>query len=273
MIESVRKAAGVLRVLATQPGGLGARELAARTGTSKSTAQRLLQTLESTDLVTQDARSRRYRLGPLVASLGLTYLADVDVRAAALPRMERLRDELGETVGLTVRLGDERIYIAQLESAALLAARAVPGKPYPMWSGAPGRVLLAGLPDGEIKRILTQARFTAFTEHTPVRATDVRTAIQRARADGLVEAFEETIAGVNTIAAPIHDSGGAVVAALSVSGPATRFGSTEMFRARHTLLTSTASISTELGAPRHPSRDLPGVPAPQTHDPLRGVAL
>lgn len=261
MIESVRKAAGVLRVLAAQPAGLGARELAARTGTSKSTAQRLLQTLESTDLVTQDRRSRRYRLGPLVAALGLTYLGDVDVRAAALPWMERLRTELGETIGLTVRLGDERIYIAQLESAQLLASRAEPGKPYPMWSGAPGRVLLAGLPDAEIERILAKATFTAFTQHTPVRVEDIRAALRRARAEGLVvAAYEETIAGVNTIAAPLRDSTAAVVAALSVSGPATRFGTAEMLDARRSLLTATCAISKELGAPRH---SLPStVPSP-----------
>src|SRR5579875_817487 len=146
---------------------LSARELSDVVGLPKSTAQRLLQTLQACELLHQDSTTRKYGLGPETLCLGMAYLRRVNVRDCARPHMIRLCDRTGETVGLTVRAGADRTYIDQVEPQSELRATNEIGSPYPLWSGAPGRVLLAAMPREEILRLITQTGETAFAHASP----------------------------------------------------------------------------------------------------------
>ena len=243
-VESVTKAVRVLQGIAG--GGLGARELAHRMGEPKSTVQRLLQTLEATGMVVQDPDTLGYALGPLTLQLGMVCLRRIDLRREAVPVMRGLRDATGETVGLNVRVGDARMYIEQIESRLQLRAKAELGAPYALHVGSPGRVLLAFLPRAEIDRILA-ATLLPSLGRAPKREADLLALLAEIRSAGYATAFEETIAGLNTIAAPVRDHRGDVAAALSVSGPAGRFGAERMEEVRPLLLDAAEEIGFRLG--------------------------
>jgi IclR family acetate operon transcriptional repressor len=245
-VGSIAKAVRVLRGIADVGGSIGARELAQRLGEPKSTVQRLLQTLEATGMVAQDAATQGYLLGPLALELGMACLRRVDLRREAVPVMQALRDATGETVGLNIRVGDARMYIEQIESRLQLRAKAELGAPYTLHTGSPGRVLLAFLPQAEIDRILAGATLPK-AGRGPKRKADLLAMLAGIRERGHAMAFEETIAGLNTIAAPVRDHRGDVVAALSVSGPAGRFSAERMEAIRPLLLAAAEEIAARLG--------------------------
>lgn len=247
MARSIHKAVEILDALAREPAGLGARALEGRIGLPRSTVQRLLEALEETGMVKQDEETHRYVLGVRTLQLGVASLGRVDVRTYALPHMRRLRDLSGETVGLNIRAGDARMYIEQIESPHQLRSKAEIGQPYPLYSGAPGRILLAFLAEGEIARILEGSELVPLTASTPVREEEILASLRRIRSEGIAAAFAETIAGLNTLAAPIRGADGGVVAALSVSGPETRFAEEAMRAVRPSLIDTAAAISSEMG--------------------------
>lgn len=246
MNESVRKATEVLIALGEAERHLSARELAEVIDVPKSTAQRLLQALEPSGLVRQDLATRRYGLGPRTLTLGMAFLERVDVRAEARPHMQRLHEELDETIELAVRAGASRIYVEQIEARSELKAKAEIGRLYPLWAGASGRVLLAGMSRDELHRFTTEAGAAAFTYVTPPTMAGLVAQLELERRRGYAVAFDETIRGVHTIAAPVR-TGPTEVAALSVSGPSSRFSEQLMEEAAGPLMRAAQAISAAMG--------------------------
>ncbi|MGA8112497.1 MAG: IclR family transcriptional regulator [Actinocatenispora sp.] len=247
MSESLRRAVELLEALRTADTGLGVRELAVRVGQPKSTVARLLRSLEEVQLAAQDPVSRRYQLGPRTLTLGAAYQARSDLRIVALPPMRRLRDQAGETVGLSVMLGNERMFIEEVQSVSELRTTSELGHPYPLWFGAPGRVLLAGLDRPRLAEVLDSAGHDAWRVVRPATRDGFVALVDEVRDAGHAKAFDESIPGVSAVAAPVHDATGRVVAALSISGPSGRFDSAAMDRDLPELLAAAGQISAALG--------------------------
>jgi DNA-binding IclR family transcriptional regulator len=246
MNESVRKATEVLVALAETDRHLSARELAEIIDVPRSTAQRLLQALEPSGLVRQDLTTRRYGLGPRTLTLGMAFLERVDVRSEARPHMHRLHEELDETIALAVRAGASRIYVEQIEARSELKAKAEIGRLYPLWAGASGRVLLASMSREELRRFTAEAGDSAFTYVEPPTMAGLLAQLDLERRRGYAVAFDETIRGVHTIAAPVR-VGPSEVAALSVSGPSSRFDEPLMEAAAEPLMQAAAAITKAMG--------------------------
>lgn len=217
------------------------------TCSSESTVQRLLQSLEEFQMAVQDTRSRKYHLGPRTLSLGIAYRQRLDLRNTALPHMRALRDEVGETVGLSIAVGSERMFIEEIASQAELRVHSELGFPYPLWMGAPGRVLLAEREPAEREQALTgAAASSAFHEHAPT-AAELHQQLDAVRAAGYARAFDETIAAVSALAAPVRDAFGQVVAALSVSAPSVRMDTAAMEQVLPRLRSTAGDIGRALG--------------------------
>jgi IclR family acetate operon transcriptional repressor len=247
MSESVRRVVGLLDTLARADRDLTVRELAGRVEVSKSAAQRMLSALVDTGLAVQDPGSRRYGLGPLTLVLGTAYQRRIDLRALASGPMTALRDLTGETVGLSVSVGDELLHVDQVESRSGLRRTFEIGKPLPLWAGAPSRVLLAGLPDGAVERIVRAHRPSAVVPASPPDADDLVASVRETRTRGWAAAFEETIPGVNTVAAPIHRPDGSTAATMSITGPAHRVDHARIEVMVPDLLAATREVSRLLG--------------------------
>jgi IclR family acetate operon transcriptional repressor len=249
LLGSVMKAVAILDCLAGAQEELGIRDLAQRVGLPKSTTFRLVQTLERARLLSQDGRTQRYSLGERTLEFGMAYLRRADVRTVSLPVMRRLREATGETVGLSVRTGFTRTYIEQLESPHQLRTQVELGRPFPLHLGAPGKLLLAYMGDDEIVAVLDQVERSSppGAASQPTSRQEVLERLAEIRRRGHSLAFGETIEGLTTIAAPIRNVEGSVVAALSVSGPTSRFSEPAREQARTLLIDAARQISQHLG--------------------------
>lgn len=222
-IAVVGRALDILEALASSDVPLGASDVARRAGATKSAAYRLLATLEQRGYVVKDPITAHYRLGTRLAYLGQRSLSTLDLRQVARPLLEALRQRYHETVNLGVADGDggQIAYIDMLESDQGLRMAAHLGGRDDMHCTALGKAILANLPAERREQILARP----LARHTPATLTDpaaLRAELERVRARGVAEDRGENEPGARCVAAPVFDHTGAVVAALSVSAPASR---------------------------------------------------
>lgn len=200
------KAVGVLHSIADSPCGLA--ELCERTGLPRATAHRLAAGLEVHRLLARDSAGR-WRLGPAISELAAQ--VNDPLLAAGAVVLPRLREITGESVQLYRREGTFRICIAALEPPAGLRDTVPVGARLPMTAGSGAKVLLAYSDNTTQQSVLATAKFTERT------LADVRRR-------GWAQSAAEREPGVASISAPVRDRGGAVIAAVSVSGPIDRMG-------------------------------------------------
>ncbi|CAN5698077.1 IclR family transcriptional regulator [soil metagenome] len=247
MSETLQRAVRTLEALARAESDLSIRELADEVDVSKSAVQRLLSSLVESGLAMQDPVSRRYGLGPRTLVLGTAYQRRIDLRSIALPHLVHLRDLTGETVGLSVRVGDELLHVDQVESASALRRSFEIGRTLPLWCGAPSRLFLADLPDAEVREILRRRRPSAVVPAAPPSARRMAAAVREARANGFAVAYGETIAGVNTVSAGLSGADGRIAGTLSVTGPSTRWDAAAIGRWTPQLLETSGTVGALLG--------------------------
>lgn len=236
----------MLQALRRITDGASARQLSSQIGLPRSTVQRLLSTLTESGMVLQDASDQTYRIGPQALLIGLGYRRGFDLVSLARPHLLSVRDTLHETVGLSVRIGDSRVFIDEAQSLQPLRFASELGRQYPLWSGASGRILMLGLSDDETATVLTGDAHRGAIFRA-VERDERAELLQAARRDGYAVARGETIEDVSSVAVPITDRSGNVAAALSVSGPTRRLGEEQVERARQVLTEAAAAISDGLG--------------------------
>lgn len=200
------KAAGVLHAVAQSPCGLA--ELCERTGLPRATTYRLAAALEVHRLLGRDEKGR-WRLGPAISELA-AHVND-PLLAASAAVLPQLRETTGESVQLYRREGTSRICIAALEPAAGLRDTVPVGARLPMTAGSGAKVLLAHSDAATQTAVLPHAKFTDRV-------------LAEVRRRGWAQSVAEREPGVASVSAPVRDSRGVVVAAISVSGPVDRMG-------------------------------------------------
>ena len=247
MSETLRRAVQTLDALARAESDLSIREIAETTAVSKSAVQRILSSLVDTGLAVQDPASRRYGLGPRTLVLGTAYQKRIDLRSVALPHMTHLRDLTGETVGLSVRVGDEMLHIEQVESMSALRRSFEIGRTLPLWCGAPARLFLGDLSEAEQGEIVRRRRPSSVVPADPPSAERLLAAVRECQETGVATAFGETIHGVNTAAAALRGADGRVAATLSITGPSTRLDGVALGRCVPLLRETAATVSARLG--------------------------
>jgi IclR family KDG regulon transcriptional repressor len=245
--QTILRAAALVDLLAKEGEELGAREIARRAGLTRSTAHRLLVSLELVGLVEQAPLTDKYRLGYKAGFWASRSSHQSGLHEKALPHMARLRDHTQETVGLSVRVRGGRTYLAQVESRHDIRWTMETGRLLPLHAGAPGKLLLASLPDAEVEAVLRRLPPRRLTPATPIGRGQILAAVRKIRRDGVAVGLGEIVDGSATIAAPVRDARGEVVAALSVSGPSFRFTEARRAAAVPALRAAAADLSRELG--------------------------
>lgn len=213
----------VLLAVAAAPGELGAAALARQLRLPRATVYRLLRTLEDQDLIRPGSAPETYSLGALLIALGESAREQVELTRVARPVLERLAEETAETVNLAVPFGDQVLVSVRVAGIRRRMVTVNLGPTVPLYSSAAGKVLLAYLPLPDLDRYLAR---TSLMPLTPQTLTDRRVLIgslQAVRAAEVAWDHGETEAGLVSVAAPIRDRSGAVVAAVCVSGPDGRF--------------------------------------------------
>ena len=154
MLQTVSRAVQCLLALAEQPVGLTLTELTKTVGSNKATVHRIVATLKRFDLVAATVPSGRLRLGARCVVFGGFGEGHAAIRELARPYLTRLRDQTGETACLHLRFAYERACVEQVEGNSELKWVAQIGKRFPITAGAPGKALVAFLPEAERKQIL-----------------------------------------------------------------------------------------------------------------------
>jgi len=222
-VQSVDRAVSVLQVLARR-GTAGVTEVAADVGVHKSTAFRLLATLEARGLVDQDAERGRYRLGPTVLQLAAGATGAQDVATASRPVCTELAAAVGETVNVVVTDGLEVTTVDQAVGGSIVTSSDHVGKRGPLHATAAGKVFLADLADVAPDRLDAVLRrgLPAFTDRTVTDPRALRAELAEVGSRGWAVAREEHEVGLVVVGAPLRGAGGEVVAALTVGGPTYR---------------------------------------------------
>jgi DNA-binding IclR family transcriptional regulator len=220
-IQSVRRAAALLREFGGGGIELGVSELGRRLDLHKSTVSRLLATLESEGLLERAPGSEKYRLGREIRRLALHMQPGGDVRTVTRPFLEELAEATRETTNLAVLEGGEAHNVDQVSGPHLVRIGNWVGRRTPLHCVANGKALLAFQPPEEIDR-LTAGPLARYTPATVTDPALLRTELEQVRAQGYAEALGEIEDGLNAVAAPIFGAGGGALAAISVSGPAYR---------------------------------------------------
>jgi IclR family KDG regulon transcriptional repressor len=220
-IQSVRRAAALLRAFGGGSTELGVSELARRVQLHKSTASRLLATLESEGLLERVPGSEKYRLGYEIVRRPRPPPHLGDLRIVARPFLVELAEATRETTNLAVLDGDLAHNIDQESSQHIVRVGDWTGRRTPLHCVANGKALLAFRPAPELER-LTSGPLERFTSNTLTDPKALRAELARVRGLGYATALGEIEDGLHAVAAPVRDRTGQVVAALSVSAPAYR---------------------------------------------------
>ncbi len=219
-VRSVERAIALIELLA-QRGVAGVTELSQIIGVHKSTAFRLLVTLQRRGLVEQSSATGKYRIGPGLVRLAAAASADLELKAHAAPLCAALAEEVGETVNLAVLDGEDALNIDEFTASASVVGVSWLGRRSPWYCTATGKVLLAHVPEGARARVL-DARRIPLTSHSVVDRATLEGQLGAARGAGYAFTCEELEHGLNAVAAPVRRADSQVTAALSVSGPSYR---------------------------------------------------
>ena len=238
--SAIERAVVVLECFTRKEPILGVTEIGQRLGLQKSTVHRLLKEMTKQGLIDRDPGSQRYRLGHKLLYLGNLSARQYQLRDLALPAMRRLWEKSGETVTLSIRIGDQRMYLEQIESLEEVRVSVEIGKPLPLYCGAGGKVFLAFMDPAEVDRILGTGALPALTPATIVDPARLREDLAQVRGAGYAMSQGERVAGVHAIAAPLRSHAGHVVAAIGISGPTSRL-TPDRLAERAPLLAQTAT--------------------------------
>ena len=219
-VQSIERAFAVLTTLADGP--LGVTDVAERARLPKSTAARLLASLAREGAVEQANGGSRYRLGARLLTLSSGLSASRSLVAVAHPFLIELAEQTGEAAGLSVPDGRTVHYIDQVDSANPVQVRDWTGTRIPMHAVSSGVVVLASLKPASLEAYLA-GPLERFTERTVTASGEIRDRLWNVRRDGYAWVREEFAIGITSVAAPIADASGEVVAAVHVHGPSYRF--------------------------------------------------
>jgi DNA-binding IclR family transcriptional regulator len=247
-VRSVDRAAALLLALGECQGEAGVTELARRLGLHKSTASRLLATLQKRGLVEQDDETGKYRLGLVVIRLAERAERTLDLRGISMPELERLARLTHETTGLGILDADALLTVAQADGPNLIAVGDWTGRSTPLHGVASGKVLLAALAEREVLRIVRRG-LVAYTERTITELEPLLEELARIRRRGYATAIGEYESGLNAVSAPVHDARGNVVAAVDIWGPAFRLTPRRIPELAAQAREAAAAISVRLGGP------------------------
>jgi DNA-binding IclR family transcriptional regulator len=244
-VQSVDRAVSILEMLA-HDGESGVTKIADELGVHKSTAFRLIATLEQRGLVEQDLERGKYRLGVGILRLAGATTARLDVVQETRPLARALAAETGETVNIAVRSEGAALYLDQIAGTSSLQSHNWVGQRIPLHATANGKVLLSGLTSEQIMTEVGQ-RLRAYTPTTITSIKKLLVDIDAVREAGYAVVADELEMGLTAIAAPLHNAHGDVIASLSVSGPTFRFGEDRVKTAVDQVTDVAAEVSERLG--------------------------
>jgi len=203
-------------------------EVAKRTGLARAAARRFLHTLRELGYVSSDGRD--FRLTPHVLSLGYAYLSSMSIVEIAQPYMEDISKQVSESCSMSVLDGSDIVYVARVPAKRIMSVALSLGTRLPAHNTSMGRVLLASMDEEELDNYFSTTERAPYTQHTVTDEKALRDILDQVRADGYAAVDQELELGVRSVAVPVRARSENTLAALNVSGHATRVSMRDMRR-------------------------------------------
>ena len=222
-IQVIDRMMKLLDVLAAHREPVNLKQLAHLTALHPSSAHRILNVMVDKGVVDK-LEPGTYRLGLKLLQLGSLVKSRLDIRREALPFMQQLHHDLGETVNLSLRQGDEMVYVERTASGrAMMRVVQIVGARAPLHITAVGKIFLAEAGDEEALAYAKRSGLPAYTKTTLTSEKALLEELVKVRKKGFAFDNEEAEKGVSCIGAGIHDADGMLIAGLSISAPSDRF--------------------------------------------------
>ena len=255
--QTLTRAFAILDCFSPERSEMGVREIARQLGLSSSTVGRLLASMHGARLLTQNQTTRAYSLGPKVLAWAGVYTSSLDIRARARPVLEDLHRITRESISLYILDGDERVCVERIESPERIRSVVRIGERMPLHAGASGKILLAFLPPAEGEQILRSIPLKPITSRTLTDRKALERELAAVRRQGYAVSLGERVPGAASVAAPIQDASGRVIAALNISGPLPRFTKAKISKYLKQVTRAAAHISQAMGFLAQPRDSTP----------------
>jgi len=250
-VQSFARGLAVIRAFGADRPTLTLSEVAQEAGLTRAAARRFLLTLVDLGYVRSDAR--RFSLRPRILELGYAYLSGLTLSEVAQPHMEELVARVHESSSISVLDGNDIVYVVRVPTTRIMTIAISIGTRFPAYCTSMGRVLLAALSPAELDDYLAKVPLEAHTRRTVTDPDELRQILVKVAKQGYALTDQELEDGLISIAMPIHDAAGEVVAAINVSANALRVrAQTLRSDVLPLLMESTIQIEQGLGSGRLP---------------------
>lgn len=226
-MTSLARGLAVIRAFSDHPRGQTIPQISRRTGIPRAAVRRCIHTLSRLGYLT--GQDRHFSLGPKILALGYAYLTSTPLPATAQPILDRLSAAVGESSSIAILEEQEIVYIARATtSRRIMSVHLGPGSRLPAYCTSMGRVLLAHLPPQELRAYLAHVKLTPVTDRTITSREKLAQVLETVRRNGYALVDQELEIGLRSMAVPVKDPSGRVVAAMNVGTQATRHPLREM---------------------------------------------
>ena len=219
-VQSLERGLAVIRAFDAEHRELALSDVARSTGLTRAAARRFLLTLVKLGYV--NFSHGRFSLRPRVLELGYAYLSSLSLPEVALPHMEALVAEVNESCSISVLDDTDIVYVARVPTRRIMSITLAVGTRLPAFVTSMGRVLLAGLPDDELAERLERIEAAPLTAHTVTDKDALGTILETVRRQGYAATDQELEEGLRSLAVPLRNASGNVIAALNLSVHASR---------------------------------------------------
>ena len=248
-VQSLERGLSVIRAFDADHPKLSLSEVAATTGLSRAAARRFLHTLVHLGYVHNNGG--RFSLRPKTLELGYSYLSSLSLPEVAMPHLEELAEKVRESSSVSELDGEDVVYIARVPTKRIMRVTISVGTRFPAYATSMGRVLLAAQPGDWLEKYLTSVNLRYLTGHTITSSAELRQELSNIRSRGWALVDQELEEGLRSLAAPIRDGNGTVIAAVNVSTHAGRRSLENVLEdLLHPLLTTAEDIERDLASAR-----------------------
>jgi len=248
IINSVLRAAQILDSFNPQKPVYTNTELSRKLGLNKTTVTRLLYSLEKAGFVERDPKTKEYGLTHKLYRIGSVYISQVDLHRVAMPELAKLGSFCQETVHLVILNEWKAFYLDKVESPQSIRLISSIGNTCPAYCTGVGKVLLAFLPEEELKGFFRSVELKRYTPNTICSPKELKVHLKMIKEQGYAIDDSEHEPEVRCVAAPVYGRNGSVIASISIAGPVYRMTREKMERELVQAVKSTAhTISKKLG--------------------------
>ena len=246
-VQSVERTLDIIETLSEHKTGVGVTTLSKELRLHKSTVHRLLTTLMLRKYVEQDTETSKYKLGMRLFELGNAVLSKLDIRQHAMPYLRQLWRTTGETIQLAIVDQYKVLYVDVLETLERVGVKSNVGERVPLHCSAAGKVWLTNLPDDRLNEVLKFVKFEPFTPYTIDSAEKLKESVKQARENGFAIDNQEYSTDLISVAAPVKNYRGRVIACITITSPALRMNEDKIKEFGAQVKTTAEKVSQSMG--------------------------